>query len=55
MDTLIAFLVDKFGWVALVGGFILYLLVEMTLDVAGDIISEAIRDGMDKRAGRTPR
>ena len=55
MDTLIAFLVAKFGWVALIVGFVLYLLVEMTLDVAGDLISEAIRDRMDARAGRTPR
>ena len=55
MDTLIAFLVTKFGWVALVGGFILYLLVEMTLDVAGDLISEWLRDRIDVHAGRKPR
>lgn len=55
MDTLIAFLVAKFGWVALIGGLVIYLVVESILDVASGLIGEWIRDRIDVHAGRTPR
>ena len=49
MDTLIAFLVDKFGWGALIFGLFLYLVVEGFLDVVTDIISHKI---LEKKRGR---
>ena len=42
MDTLIAFLVYKFGWWALIIGLCLYLVIEGGLDVLTDIISHKI-------------
>ena len=55
MGDLIVFIVTKYGWGAITIGIAAYFVIEMTLDVAGDLISEAIRDYLDKRAGRTPR
>ena len=42
MDGFIILLIDRFGWGALVGGVLLYLVVEGSLDVATDLISHAI-------------
>jgi len=36
-------------------GIVGYFVIEMALDVAGDLLSEAIRDRLDVRAGRKPR
>ena len=55
MGDLIVFFITKYGVAAIIIGVIAYFVIEMTLDVAGDLISEAIRDHLDKRAGRTPR
>jgi hypothetical protein len=55
MGDLIVFIVTKYGGWAIVVGVAAYFIIEMALDVAGDLVSEAIRDRMDKRAGRTPR
>ena len=55
MGDLITYFIAQYGWTAIVIGVIAYFVIEMTLDVAGDLISEAIRDYLDKRAGRTPR
>ena len=43
MDTLIQWMVDKFGWGALVLGVLSYLLIEGGLDVATDEISYRIQ------------
>ena len=55
MGDLIVFFITQYGWTAVVIGVVAYFVIEMSLDVAGDLISEAIRDYLDKRAGRTPR
>ena len=49
MDTLIAFLVDRLGWGALILGLVLYLVIEGGLDVITDIISHKI---LEKKRGR---
>ena len=43
MDTLIQWLVDKFGWGALVFGILAYLVIEGGLDVVTDEISYRIQ------------
>ena len=55
VGDLITYFIAQYGWTAIVIGVAAYFIIEMTLDVAGDLISEAIRDYLDKRAGRTPR
>jgi len=50
MDGFIILLIDRFGWGALVGGIILYLIVEGGLDIATDILSYKII----KRIGKEP-
>jgi len=42
MDGFIILLIDKYGWGALVGGIILYLIVEGGLDIATDLLSHKI-------------
>ena len=49
MDALIAFLISKFGWGALVGGFVMYLLIEGSLDIATDIISHRIIKNKERK------
>ena len=49
MDALIAFLISKFGWGALVGGVVLYLIVEGGLDVATDMISHKIIKNKERK------
>lgn len=48
MDGFIILLIDRFGWGALVGGIIFYLIVEGGLDIATDILSHKIIKRMDK-------
>ena len=48
MDGFIILLIDKYGWVALIGGVILYLIVEGGLDIATDILSHKIIKRMEK-------
>ena len=55
MGDLIIFLIQKHGWWAITVGVAGYFLIEMALDVAGDLVSEYLRDYLDKRAGRIPR
>ena len=43
MDTLIQWMVDKFGWGALVLGVLVYLIIEGGLDVTTDEISYRIQ------------
>ena len=43
MDTLIQWLVDKFGWGALVFGILAYLVIEGGLDVVTDELSYRIQ------------
>ena len=49
MDSLIAFLISKFGWGALVGGLALYLLIEGSLDIATDMISHKIIKSRERK------
>ena len=42
MDGFIVLLIAKYGWGALIGGIVLYLVVEGGLDVATDLISHKI-------------
>ena len=55
MGDLIVFLIQKHGMGAIAVGIAGYFLIEMALDVAGDLVSEWLRDKLDVRAGRTPR
>ena len=48
MDTLIQWLVTKWGWGALVLGILLYLLIEGGLDVVTDEISYRIQKRREK-------
>ena len=48
MDGFIILLIDRFGWGALVGGIILYLIVEGGLDIATDMLSHHIIKRIDK-------
>lgn len=51
MDTLIQWMVDKFGWGALVVGVLAYLLIEGGLDVATDEISYRIQRRRSEKDG----
>ena len=48
MDGFLILLLDKYGWTAIVGGVILYLLIEGGLDIATDILSHKIIKRMEK-------
>lgn len=55
MGDVVVLLIQKYGWAALAVGMFFYFVTEMALDVVGDLVSEAIRDWLDVRAGRKPR
>ena len=55
MGDLLVLIIQQYGGWAVIAGIIAYFLIEMTLDVAGDLVSEWLRDKLDIRAGRTPR
>jgi len=42
MDGFIILLINKYGWGALIGGILLYLIVEGGLDIATDLISHEL-------------
>ena len=48
MDGFIILLIDRFGWGALIGGILLYLIVEGGLDIATDILSHKIIKRIEK-------
>lgn len=50
MDGFIILLIDRFGWGALVGGVLLYLVVEGALDISTDLISHSIIKRREKKA-----
>ena len=55
IGDLIVFMIQKYGWGVISIGILGYFLIEMSLDVAGDLVSEWLRDKIDVRAGRKPR
>ena len=55
MGDLIVYLVTEYGWWAIAGGILIYLVVESILDVISGLVGEWVRDKIDVRAGRTPR
>jgi hypothetical protein len=42
IDGFIILLIDKYGWGALIGGIVLYLVIEGGLDIATDLLSDSI-------------
>jgi len=50
MDGFLVLLIDKYGWVALIGGIFLYLIIEGGLDIATDLISHSIIKRREKKA-----
>jgi hypothetical protein len=42
VDGFIILLIDKYGWGALIGGIVLYLVIEGGLDIATDLLSDSI-------------
>jgi len=52
MDGFIILLIDKYGWTALIGGIVLYLIVEGGLDIVTDLISDELLER--KKSRRDP-
>ena len=48
MDSFIVLFVEQYGWLAILGGLVVYLLAEGFLDIATDLISYKIIKKMDK-------
>lgn len=52
MDNLIVYMIDKFGWGALVIGVGAYLVIESMLDVLSGALGDWIRTQVQKRRER---
>ena len=45
MDDILVLIIERYGWIAVIGAFFLYLALEFLLDLAKDLLIDKIKAG----------